>query len=260
MTNVQAVNDIIEEFADFKFESHRYPNPIGLWPNEQESLVWLALEADPSLDWIEIGAFCGGSACLLCLSRLYQNAGPSVISVDHDFTHSNGAFDKNVYFKGGFGEIHRSIRCNSKDFLTKYTGQASFGFIDGWHSFSAVLADALTLDSVMAPGGILAIHDCAPQPYSKQQLAFYYEKSKHLSRASDLEQVGPAEDKESYHESEANQDFFVDEAVAVLINEYNYQLIDIPVLDGSTHFDRVPIYKHGTTSPYHGLVGLRKTK
>src|SRR5210317_702229 len=105
------VEKIIEKFNTFGIQVHGLPNAIGLWPNEQECLVWAASQV-PNGDWLEIGSFCGGSAVLLCLTRKELNLGPKVISVDINF---NPMFDLNVYNRGKFNNIHEKIECDSSN-------------------------------------------------------------------------------------------------------------------------------------------------
>ena len=252
-----------EEFGAFGFTSHQYPNAIGMWPNEQESLLWLALNA-PLGNFMEIGSFCGGSAVLLCLAATHDRMKKrKVYSVDRTFTNWNKAFDRNVYRVGGFEDISVKLECDSAELDKHYNGNPlSLAFIDGWHSFAAVLRDFNTINKWLVPGGYAVFHDVAPQPYKVGDIERYYDRAKanfNQWTAKPLD-VWSRKDVslQEYHQSETEQDFFLDEAVAYIIKEYKFDLVHIPVLDGSTHFDRVPVYKHGTTSPYHGLVAIQK--
>ena len=114
---------LIYQFKRFGILSHWMPNAIGLWPNEQECLLWLTLNSSPRADWMEIGSFCGGSAVLMCLARrmLVENH-PTVYSVDCDFD-KYGMFDKNVYKMGGFSMVSKKIECDSNCLL--YTSDAA---------------------------------------------------------------------------------------------------------------------------------------
>jgi predicted O-methyltransferase YrrM len=256
----EKIPELMEQFSSFGFTSHQYPNAIGLWPNEQESLLWLALNS-PAGNFMEIGSFCGGSAVLLCLVRRMMGVGPTVFSVDRTFSDWGNAFNRNVYRVGKFKDISKQIECDSNE-LDKYYDNSplSFVFIDGWHSFSAVLRDFEKVCPWLVPGAIVAFHDTAPQPYKKGQIEHYYRRA--VENYKEWTQVelpvwqGSVSVKE-YHESEKSQDFLIDEALAYLLKTHNCQLVNIPVIDGSTHFDRVPVYRHGSTSPYHGLAAIQ---
>ena len=80
------IPNITRNFKRFGIKPHQLPNAIGMWPNEQECLLWCALNSNLEDNWMEIGSFCGGSAVLLCLARRLTNNKPnSVYSVDCDF-------------------------------------------------------------------------------------------------------------------------------------------------------------------------------
>jgi len=56
---------IMLQFDKLGILPHTKPNAIGLWPNEQECLVWSALQCNADQLWVEVGSFCGGSTILL---------------------------------------------------------------------------------------------------------------------------------------------------------------------------------------------------
>jgi predicted O-methyltransferase YrrM len=94
MGNNTVVDNIIDEFDRFGILPHSLPNAIGMWPNEQECLVWCALQADPFYNWLEVGSFCGGSAILLALVKQKRGNGKyKLFSVGNNF---NPLFDYNV--------------------------------------------------------------------------------------------------------------------------------------------------------------------
>lgn len=253
---------IKKDFEPFGFESHKYPNAIGLWPNEQESLLWFALNSDPKYNFLEIGSFCGGSAVLMCLARRFLNAGPSVVSVDRTFTSWNNAFNRNLYRVGRFDDISVKVQCDSQFLKDNYSGEPiSLAFIDGWHSFKAAYNDFLTINNWLVKGGFVVFHDVAPQPYKDGQIEHFYNRALENFDEWMNEELPIYEGDlqlSQYHQLEKRQNFMIDEVVAYIINKHQFKLVDIPVLDGSVHFDKVPEYKHGTTSPYHGMVGLLK--
>ena len=189
--------------------------------------------------------------------------GPAVYSVDRTFAGWNGAYRRNVFRVGQFHNLAIPLECDSALLDQHYPGEPlSLAFIDGWHSFQAVLRDFEMVNRWLVPGGYVAFHDVAPQPYQPGQInAFYQEALHHREEwlAEELEMWSGSGREGEYHLSESRQDFRIDEAVAVILHEHSFELVDIPVLDGSHHLDRVREYRRGTTSPYHGLVALRKT-
>lgn len=250
------IKNILEDFKKFNYTSHQYPNPIGLWPNEQECFVWSLLQSDPNKTWVEIGAFCGGSAVLMSLVSKYLKAQNNIVSVDVNFEKWGSVFDYNVYTLGNFKNCHK-LECHSWDFSQNYTyGPISFAFIDGWHSFASILIEFEQLDEYIDKDGFVAFHDASKQPYEANEL------EKYLKYANEnfyylISEPRPTSTND-YHGDEQKQNFYVDEAIAYILDNYNYELVNIPVMTQETHFDRAPIYRRGTTSPYNAFVLIRK--
>ncbi len=265
-----------------------YPNAIGLWPEEQLSLLWLALNATAG-NFLEIGSFCGGSAVLLNIARRVNCDGPHTICVDRTFTGWNNAFQKNVFRVGKFKDICTTLEIDSADLQSHYKHQfagqpITLAFIDGWHSFAAILRDFEQIEPFLVTGSFVVFHDVAKQPYSLETLGEFTDRAlkyKEEWTAAPLDKwsgknLGVAE----YHQSEAQQDFLLDEAVAYILHSNShkevryedgsvrcqehepiYELVSLP----SDHYkcdhrDMAGEYVHGRTSPYHGLVALRKIR
>jgi len=255
-----SVSDIMSNFDTFGFMEHNIQNGIGMWKEEQESLVYCCLNVDPTLNWLEIGSFMGGSATLMCLTRRTTSNTPKIISVDIDFSAFRGAFKRNVYRVGSFGDIHQSLEISSFDLDSVYNEPLSFAFIDGWHSFKGVYKDFITVNKNIVSGGIVSFHDTYPQPYPVGKVDEFYNVAK-----KDFDELmeerlpsGKFDNVLDYFKSETKQNFRIDEVVALAINEYGYDLVELPTISGQTHFDRVAKYEHGTTSPYPGFVAIRK--
>lgn len=250
------IESILEEFKKFNYTSHQYPNAIGLWPNEQECFVWSLLQADPTKTWVEIGAFCGGSAVLMSLVSRFRGGKNNVVSVDLNFDMWGEIFDKNLYTIGNFTNCHK-LECHSWDFSQNYThGPISFAFIDGWHSFASILVEFEQINEYMESGGLIAFHDTAKQPYEPGELENYLKLAEIKFEYLSSEQKPSSSN--DYHADEQRQNFCVDEAIAFILNEYSYELVTIPVMTNETHFDRAPLYARGTTSPYNAFVLIRK--
>lgn len=259
-TQLEIVNKVMNKFDTFGFVEHNYPNAIGMWKEEQASLVYTATLSDPNYNWIEIGSFMGGSAVLLCIARRLLGNKPKVVSVDIDFSGFQGAFKRNVYRIGKFNDIHESIECSSFDLPSYYNEPLSLAFIDGWHSFKGVMTDFNHVNKLLVPGGIVLFHDTFPQPYKDNDIDNFYKKcmENYETLMSENLPSGKFSSSSKYHEAEKQQNFMIDEAIAHILHNLNFELVELPTINGQTHFDRVKEYKHGTTSPYPGIVAIRK--
>tara|TARA_R100000808_G_scaffold5713_1_gene17225 strand:+ start:54868 stop:55590 length:723 start_codon:yes stop_codon:yes gene_type:complete len=233
------IHSLLYKFRTFGIISHWMPNAIGLWPNEQECILWLSLNSDPKANWMEIGSFCGGSAVLLCLARRLVGGQPSVYSVDMDFE-AYGMFDNNVYNKGGFADLSKKIECDSSDLSSYYSGDPlSFVFIDGFHSFKQVVKDFETVKPWLTKDAIVAFHDISPDLESRVETEYDYEE---LFQRED-------------------EDFMLDEAVAyILQNNDDFQLMDIPVKKQIRHFEETGrrSWVRGKTSPFNAVGAIRR--
>jgi len=233
---------LIYQFKRFGILSHWMPNAIGLWPNEQECLLWLTLNSSPRADWMEIGSFCGGSAVLMCLARrmLVENH-PTVYSVDCDFD-KYGMFDKNVYKMGGFSMVSKKIECDSNNLEEHYNGNPlSFVFIDGFHSFKQVVNDFNKVLPWLTEDATIAFHDVSP-------------------RLTDS-----ISEKHDYDELFQNdhEDFRLDEAVSyILENNQDFSLVNIPVKKDILHFKETNLktWVRGKTSPFNALAAIRRNQ
>jgi predicted O-methyltransferase YrrM len=240
MGNNAVVDSIIEEFDRFGILPHTLPNAIGMWPNEQECLVWCALQANPFYNWLEVGSFCGGSAILLALSR-HQH---KVISVDNNF---NPMFDYNVYSRGKFEGVVEKLECHSQDILQHYNEPLSFIFLDGWHSFSAIINEFDLLRHTMTDDCIIGFHDVSPQMCKMNY--------RHITKCYN-------EAKEHYNQlmNDSTQNFRLDEAIAFICGEHKYEIIDIPVRNDETHFPETHLteWVRGETSPFNSFTAIQK--
>jgi predicted O-methyltransferase YrrM len=247
MGNNVVVDGIIEEFDRFGILPHALPNAIGMWPNEQECLVWCALQANPFFNWLEIGSFCGGSAILLAITKQRRNnARYRLVSVDNNF---NPLFDYNVFTRGNFGGIVQRVECDSKYILDYYNEPLSFIFLDGWHSFSAIINEFNLLKHLMTDDCIIGFHDVSPKMCNMD----YRYITKCYSEA-----------KEQYDQlmNDSTQNFRLDEAIAFICGKYDYQIMDIPVRNDETHFQetRLTEWVRGTTSPVNSFTAIQRTK
>ncbi len=100
-------------------------------------------------------------------------------------------------------------------------------FIDGWHSFKGCLVDFQTIEPFLISGGFVSFHDTWQQPYRKDDMAIY---SNLANNNYDLwmQEKLPAD-------PHSKQTYNLDCVVAYIIQEYKYQLVDNPMLDGTTN-------------------------
>lgn len=230
------LSQIINKFDRFGISSHFLPNAIGLWPEEQETLVELALISNPNHDWIEIGSFCGGSAVLLCLARQALNAGPYVLSVDIDF---NPVFDHNLYHRGKFQKIHGKIPFDSSLIGGLLDRPISFAFIDGFHSFTQIIKDFEQLLPKLTPDAHILFHDVSP--YLKDKINTNIQYNEYAT---------------------TREDFFVDEAISYICQTHGYKLVEFNIPEYKPHFAETGLkeWKHGTTSPFHAIGAIKKNE
>jgi predicted O-methyltransferase YrrM len=266
LTTEKFIQDVMDKFDSFGFREHQYPNAIGMWKEEQEALVECLTQVDPKYDWLEIGSFMGGSACLMCIAKKLDLfgyiSGSNVVSVDLNFSRFANAFNRNVYRVGKFQECHQKLEISSWKLLEHYNNPISFAFIDGWHSFKGAYLDFKNVDKLLVDDGIVAFHDVSPQPYKTTDIDSYYEAYKEnctLLMSEKLPGVDFDSDEE-YHKAEVQQNFALDELVAYILKERNYELVNLKSINGQTHFDRAGYeWKRGNTSPFPSFVALRKT-
>jgi len=235
------IYSLVYKFRSFGILSHWMPNAIGLWPNEQECLLWLVLNSDTESNWMEIGSFCGGSAVLMCLARqaLAGNK-PAVYSVDCDFN-KYGMFDRNVYEMGGFSAISKKIECDSNELEKHYDGEPlSFVFIDGFHSFKQVVNDFNKVEPWLTKDAIVAFHDVSP------------DLSQNVSNSYNYEELFNSDE----------EDFRLDEAVTYILDNNDFELIDIPVKKQIGHFKETELqsWVRGKTSPFNALAAIRRNQ
>lgn len=213
----------------FRFTIHQYPNAIGLWKNEQESLAYFALQADPTYNWMEIGSFCGGSATILCLTKKRINAAnKNIISVDRNFVYRTDetAYASFIANTAQFPDMSQMIACDSIKLSELYSGEPlSLVFIDGWHSFKGAFHDFKTVLPWLTTNAIVLFHDVAQQPWSEQFVEYYYQKA--LDNYDEwMSEPLPNPDPQG-------QTYHLDELVSYIIKEYNFELINNKVLDGT---------------------------
>lgn len=237
------MDDIVEQLSRVGIHPHSNANGIGLWPEEQKTLVWLAtrMSFDGQLlldyDWAEIGTFCGGSACLL---NMVENRAGKIHSVD-PYPRPIAA----VNFKVAKATDVIQHRMRSEDyFLQHHKSELGFVFIDGFHSFAQCLRDFLAVKRFLVPGAIVAFHDVPPKIDFEESLSFAQDNFEQLMN-SDIE------------------DFRIAEAIAYILDEFkNFQIETFPqkFKDECKHFQETGLNRwvRGKTSPFNAIAAIRR--
>jgi predicted O-methyltransferase YrrM len=133
---------------------------------------------------VEIGSYCGKSACYLGSGA--RDGGGVLVCVDHhrgseenqpgELYHDADLFDADAGRLDTLPYLRRTIReagledavviavAASARFAGLWTAPLGMVFIDGGHTFAAAHSDYECWAPKLAPGGILAIHDLFPDP------------------------------------------------------------------------------------------------
>lgn len=223
---------------------HSLPNAIGLWPNEQECLIWTAAQCDPHLNWLEVGSFCGGSTVLLAMTMENLHGNGNIIACDNNF---NPMFDLNIR-RSNVGNV-KKLKCDSKNLLKWYNDPISFAFLDGWHSFSSIIKEFEIISGLLCDDGIIAFHDVSPKMLKHDQ--------EHIDQCYQYV-------KQNWNNlmNNKDEDFRIDEAISLICKDFGYEIIEIPVRSDIKHFQetRLNCWVRGKTSPYNALTAIRKIK
>ena len=262
MNNI--VQDIMDEFANLGFLSHNYgsngKSAIGMWREEQMYLLDLALRA-PYGNFLEVGSFQGGSACLLGGAIIAGERDTKLYCVDIDFSGHNNAFDYNVFKRGKFGDVVSLIETNTK-YLAEQLDRINdlkigFAFLDGYHSYKAVVTEFEAIKPYLVDDAIVALHDAQPlnglhiEDVTYRANIFYNEYMN--TEMPDVD----SSDLAKYHAMEQKQDFLILEAACYLKSKYNLEFITTPDDYKCDYSHITGGYKHGQTSPYNSILGMR---
>lgn len=158
----------------------------GFMPdNEGLALAAAAASVDPGLGpWVEIGSYCGKSACYL--GPVADRAGTVVYAVDHHrgseenqvgwewhepdlvdpsvgLIDTLGLFRRTIH-DAGLSEVVIAVVGESATVATHWATPLGFLFIDGGHGIEPARADYALWTPKLVPGGLLAIHDVFVDP------------------------------------------------------------------------------------------------
>lgn len=233
---------IVNKFDMLGILPHTLPNAIGLWPNEQLCLVWSALQCDFNKCWVEIGSFCGGSTILLGMAK--KNSKCPVIAIDKAF---NPMFDYNI--KRSKLKNIQKVQHDSLEFLKTFDNEISFAFIDGWHSFSNIVKEFELLLPNLTEKAIIGFHDVSPKMWNNSD-QIHFQKCLEYAKTNFDQLI-----------TSTQQDFRIDEAIAYICNEYNYNIIDIPVRKPLAYHKETGLsgWVRGTTSPHNAYTIISRS-
>jgi len=153
-------------------------------PTEGERLYRLALEASEIGPCLEIGSYCGKSACYL--GAACRENGGILFSVDHHrgseeqqpgeeyfdpdlFEIRTGKIDTLPWFRktlqsNRLEETVVPLVCSSEVAAKSWKTPLSLVFIDGGHAYETAYRDYLSWRDHIMAGGFLAIHDIFKDP------------------------------------------------------------------------------------------------
>ena len=235
---------VVERFEMLGILPHTKPNAIGLWPNEQLCLVWCAMQCDPNQHWLEVGSFCGGSTILLGYAQDALEGSGKILAVDLNF---NPMFDLNLK-RSKLTQV-RKLAGDSLWVLNeiRLDKDISFAFLDGWHSFRNVVKEFEAIKHWLTDDAIIGFHDVSPKMYTHDNNYINETNNQVLANYA------------SFIEDES-QNFLIDQAVAYLCVQYNYEIIDIPVREKLSYFKETGLtgWVRGKTSPHNAFTAIRK--
>lgn len=155
-----------------------------LAPEEGEALYHLALDVADIGPCLEVGSYCGKSTVYLGMAC--RESGNTLFALDHhrgseehqpgEEYHDPDLVDEPAGLVDTFREFRRNmaaaqledtvvpIVAPSAVAARRWATPLGLVFIDGGHSFEAARTDYDCWAPLVAPGGILAIHDLFPDP------------------------------------------------------------------------------------------------
>ena len=178
--NTEDLNPLWEKKNFMRAEFAKFEKIKGfLHPNEGKFLYELASKECRERFAVEIGSYCGKSACYLGLACKENNT--KLFSIDHHMGSEEQQFgeeyfDKEIYDfennrvdtyplfienikKSGLIETVIPIIDNSVTASKKLEDDIDLIFIDGSHTFKSARSDYSSWKNKIRKGGILAIHD-----------------------------------------------------------------------------------------------------
>jgi cephalosporin hydroxylase len=240
------IETTLKQFSKLGIFSHNPLNGIGLWKEEQELLLKLVGD---SKKYFEIGSHNLGSALLIEEHAKTLGIEREVFALDIKFSPW-----AQLNYDRAKSNITR-LECDSKDLRdhNKQLAGTDFIFIDGFHSFKQVMHDFEYSQGLMTNGGIIAFHDTSPK----------LDDQDYVSKCQKF-----AEDNFDELTSSNHEDFYVDEAIVYMMNQYNvigkkakipfrFELINCTIECYHPRETRLSSWIRGKTSPHSAIWALR---
>ena len=155
-TSLNVVREISNEINNKTFHHHYYIlyDIANTYPIDYE------------LNYVEIGCYAGGSACLLL-----QRKNTNVISIDLGTPINPSIVSENVNKLNKHNNKYNYIQGSSHDLnvfnkLNDYINEIDILFIDGDHSFNGVIKDFEMYSTLVKSGGYIIFDDYNDYQYS----------------------------------------------------------------------------------------------
>jgi len=211
-------NQIFQDVQKLGFNVHSEPNPIGLSHDEQKTIAYYALQSMPTSNWLEIGSFCGGSACIISKAMIKSGFENKLICIDR-----SNEFIVQFWYNVKRNETENYVIRVSEDSykvedLLKIP-KLSFAFIDGWHSFKHALIDFEIVNDKLEENSFVLFHDT--DGLTKENFDNYLENCK-INYDFWMKEPVP-------HPDCHGQTYNVTDCCAYILDKYkNYELVEIP--------------------------------
>ena len=232
------IEKTIRQFSKLGIFSHNPQNGIGLWKEEQELLLSLI---DESKTYFEIGSHNLGSALLVEQHARTNNIDREVWALDIKFSPWAKLNSERANTEVKMLEMDSSKASKLDD-----VKDIDFLFIDGYHSFKQVIVDFSGMYPFLSDNAVVAFHDTSPRlndpEYRQYCLDF-------------------VDDNIDFLEESGYEDFYVDEAVVSIVDEYDgVELIDCTTECFHPRETQLDTWIRGKTSPHSAIWAVKVTK
>lgn len=218
---------------------HHHPYGLGMWREELLDLLAHAKE-NVGENFLEIGSWNGFSSVALCLIQsLVPDESKKVFSVDASFS---PFYD--LHLKRS--RVTNNVKCevSSFDLDLRDKGLFSFAFIDGYHSYSAIINDFYKVLPYLTEKCTICFHDVSPMLFDPSYLDKMKEVVEHTQR----------------WESSTYEDFRLDEAIGRILVENPEFYPDNKNKTDCEYINRTgrPQWIRGMTSSYNSLFAISR--
>jgi hypothetical protein len=231
------IENTLKEFSKIGIFSHNPHNGIGLWEEEQRLLLKLV---GKSKKYLEIGSHNLGSALLVGTHANINALDRQIYALDIEFS----PWANLNYKRSNSWVVTLETDSNELSKHEHVLKGLDFVFIDGFHSFAQVIKDFENVYPLMTEG-IIAFHDTSP----------FLNKKEHVERCLKF-----ANDNLGELMSDETENFYVDEAIAKIVEDYPVELIDCSVECYHPRETRLNSWIRGKTSPHSAIWAVKVSK